>query len=156
MKVWHFLAAVGLVALFLVGYHLFFSPQIAVKRTLSSAAKAFERLDPSLIDFLCESFGHGYYNKKEAEKDWEHYRNLFSRAKVRLRVRKVSVRFYFAECDFDLKVMVHYQGSYYMLVGEWNRWESGRVFLLKRKDGKWCINRLFLPSFQRWIEQRLK
>ncbi len=150
------MAAIGLVALLFVGYHLFFSPQIAVKRTLSSAAKAFERLDPSLTGFLCESFQHGYYNREEAEKDWQHYRKLFSEAKVRLRIKKVSVRFYFAECELDVKVRVRYEGNYYMLVGEWNRWESGRVFLLKRKDGKWCINRLLLPSFQRWIEQRLK
>ena len=156
MNLWHFLLGIILIALCITGYFTFFSPQAKVRSTISAAAKAFRELQPSLPDFLCENFNQFGYRKRDAEQDWEEYRKDFSQAKIWYRINRISVKFHYAQAEVEVKAAVRYGGNYYMLVGEPFAYEKGQVFLVKMRSGRWCINRLRLPSFQRWIEQRSK
>lgn len=152
MKLNHFFAFIVVAGILIVGYQSFFTQFSKIRRAVKECAKSLEKLSPDL-DCLCADFSVLGYTKKDAIEDWNLYRPGFQKISIRYNLYDIETRGGWAAAKIKVRATCRIEGKLYLLAGTPFGFETGNVSLRKR-NGKWCIKRLDLPSLRNWIGQR--
>jgi len=152
MNLKNFLALIVLIGILIVGYQALFTEASRIRGTVKACVHSLERLNPSL-DCLCEDFVEIDYTKKDALSDWNKYRQEFEKISIRYVLYDIEHRGAWASARIKVRATCRIKGKTYLLAGTPMGYETGYLSLRKR-DRKWCIRRLDLPSLRDWIGRR--
>ncbi len=153
MRFKNFFALILGISIIITGYEILFTESSKIRKTMKNCVKLVKKFSPSAPSCLCQDFSELGYGIKEAEKDWNTYREDFQKISIRYILYDIETRNYWAKAKIKVRAVGKIQGKLYLLAGSSFGYESGEIFFLKRK-GKWCIKRLDIPSLRDWIRQR--